>query len=224
MTAIQARLNIPPTGVFDERTHDAVELFQARCALTIDGKVGPITWEALFGDGSAPQSVQAGNGLTATALELACAEIGVTEAPPNSNRGPRVDEYVRAVGLSPSGAYPWCAAFVYYCFDQAARRLSCDNPLIRTAGVRDHWRRAPASARTSASAAIDQPSLVRPGMIFLIGTSGGNGHTGLVEKTLPGRLITIEGNTNDDGSREGYGVFRRCRPLAGINLGFLLYL
>ena len=39
-----------------------------------------------------------------------------------------------------------------------------------------------------------------------------------------GRLTTIEGNTNDGGSREGVGVFRRSeRKIASINKGFLDY-
>jgi len=39
-----------------------------------------------------------------------------------------------------------------------------------------------------------------------------------------GKLVTIEGNTNDGGSREGVGVFRRSgRRIRDINLGFIDY-
>jgi hypothetical protein len=35
-------------------------------------------------------------------------------------------------------------------------------------------------------------------------------------------LVTIEGNTNDNGSREGIGVFRReQRKISSINKGFV---
>ena len=61
-------------------------------------------------------------------------------------------------------------------------------------------------------------------MIFIIGTSSGKGHTGLVEKISGSLLTTIEGNTNDNGSREGIGVFRRTsRQIADINRGFIDY-
>lgn len=65
---------------------------------------------------------------------------------------------------------------------------------------------------------------MQPGFIFIMDFGGGVGHTGLVEKVLNGHLVTIEGNTNDGGSREGIGVFRRTgRKLASINKGFLDY-
>ncbi len=52
--------------------------------------------------------------------------------------------------------------------------------------------------------------------------TGGHGHTGLVSKVIGNNLETIEGNTNDDGSREGVGVFRRTgRSIANINRGFI---
>jgi hypothetical protein len=34
-----------------------------------------------------------------------------------------------------------------------------------------------------------------------------------VEKLEGKMVVTIEGNTNDDGSREGDGVYRKRRPL-----------
>ena len=61
-------------------------------------------------------------------------------------------------------------------------------------------------------------------MIFVLDTGGGAGHTGLVESIEGGRLITLEGNTNDGGSREGVGVFRRNgRKIVNINRGFIDY-
>jgi hypothetical protein len=55
-------------------------------------------------------------------------------------------------------------------------------------------------------------------------TGGGNGHTGIVEKVIGGRRVTIEGNTSDAGSREGIDVFRRdAGKIASINKGFIDY-
>jgi hypothetical protein len=46
----------------------------------------------------------------------------------------------------------------------------------------------------------------------------------LVEDFRDDRLITIEGNTNLPGDREGIGVFRRTgRKISDINKGFISY-
>lgn len=49
----------------------------------------------------------------------------------------------------------------------------------------------------------------------------GTGHTGFVERVDGSNIHTIEGNTNDEGSREGYEVARRVRQLKSFK-GFLL--
>ena len=140
---------------------------------------------------------------------------------------PKVDGYLRTVGLDPAaGSFAWCAAFVYWCFDEGAKSLGTPNPVIRTAGVLDHWNKAGARGirRISHDEATDQPSLVEPGMIFVFTTGSGNGHTGLVEQVEGVALTTIEGNTNMAALREGVGVFRRAaRRIGEINRGFLNY-
>lgn len=235
--AIQQRLNqagcgpIAADGVFGPETADAVELFQARSVdqhgvpLVVDGRVGPMTWAALFG--AAPVDERAGTALQAAVLDVASSQIGVMEEPPGSNRGPKVDEYLRSVKIDPAaGSFPWCAAFVYWCFQQAANKLAVANPAIRSGGVLDCWNKAGSSGvqRISSIEAQNEPALVKPGMVFVLSAGAGNGHTGLVERVDGVVLTTIEGNTNTGGSREGIGVFRRTgRRLAGINRGFIDY-
>lgn len=71
-------------------------------------------------------------------------------------------------------------------------------------------------------AALDSPGVLKPGKVFIIETGGGKGHTGIVSRIVGNRLETIEGNTNDGGSREGIGVFRRNgRTVDSINRGFI---
>jgi hypothetical protein len=53
-----------------------------------------------------------------------------------------------------------------------------------------------------------------------VALSHGTGHTGFVEKISNGIVYTIEGNTNEDGSREGYEVAKRERPLSSF-YGFI---
>jgi putative peptidoglycan binding protein/CHAP domain-containing protein len=236
--AIQHRLNslgcgpIDEDGDFGRKTKAAVKLFQIRFTdneglpLKVDGEIGPITWSALFGAASVPSSNKAVDELLARSLEVAASQVGVREDPPGSNRGPEVDRYVKAVGLNPEGEFPWCAAFVYFCFDRACEQLGRANPLIKTAGTLDHWSKAGARgvARVTAAEAKNDPSLVKAGQIFIIHHSGSAGHTGLVESTAGGKLVTIEGNSNEGGSREGIGVFRLTRrKIVDINKGFIDY-
>jgi hypothetical protein len=239
VSALQRRLNergcgpLEVSGVFDAATRIAVRLFQGRfpdragVPLVVDGTVGPLTWEALFGDESIVTLATTPDALLQTAVKIAADEVGVREEPPGSNRGPRVDAYLRAAGLDPAaGSFAWCAAFVYWCFEQAARRLERANPVVRTAGVLDHWRRAGQAGitRLAAAEATADPARVHPGMIFVLDFGGGAGHTGLVESVQGGRLVTLEGNTNDEGSREGIGVFRRTgRKVLSVNRGFIDY-
>lgn len=237
--AIQRRLNavgcgpLREDGVFGPETLESVELFQARSfdqfgtPLKVDGRVGPMTWATLFGIEIPPGVSRASSPLLQGTLVKASAEVGVREEPPGSNRGPQVDQFLRAAGVDPTrGSFPWCAAFVYWCFDQTSIALSVKNPVIRTAVVLDHWNKAGARGihRLSADECRDTPSLVQPGMIFIISTGGGKGHTGLVEEVRGVALTTIEGNTNEGGSRDGVGVFRRTsRRISDMNRGFIDY-
>jgi hypothetical protein len=235
--AVQQRLNslgcgpIEVDGVFGQQTLDAVELFQARsmdafgAPLPVDGLVGPMTWAALFGN-VISEVTHSTSPLLLETLVVAARELGVREEPVGSNRGPRVDQYVRSAGLDPAGHYPWCACFVYWCFDQAAAALGLKNPVVRTAGVLEHWNEAAdlGDVRRLANAeCIAEPQLVQPGMIFVILLSSGNGHTGLVEGVRGMLLTTLEGNTNDGGSREGIGVLRRTTRRISQMRGFIDY-
>jgi hypothetical protein len=165
--------------------------------------------------------------LLGSVLAVAGGEVGVMEDPPGSNRGPKVNQYLASVGLDAmDGSFPWCAAFVYWCFAQASTALAVSNPAVRTAGALDVWNLAGPKGfrRVTCAEASDRPSLVNPGTIFVISTGGGHGHVGLVESLAGVVLTTIEGNTNDGGSREGVGVFRRSgRRISGINQGFVDY-
>lgn len=221
-----------PDGVYGRAVADAVRLFQAQFAgidgqpLAVDGVVGPATWAVLFGDGSVPLDPHPASPLLAKAVQVAATQVGVREDPRRANRGPQVDAYVRSVGLDVREAHPWCAAFVYWCFERAAERVRSENPLPRTGSVLEQWTRGPAhgARHLAGEDAATDPFLVKPGFLFVIDAGRGRGHMGLVERAGPGTLVTIEGNTNLAGAREGVGVFRRgTRRLTEIVPGFLDY-
>lgn len=231
--AIQEQLNsrgcgpVTVNGSFDDTTENAVKLFQTRFVdqnnnpLKSDGKVGPISWASLFGLTTIASITTTSNDLLKKVLQVAVSQIGVMEEPVGSNNGTMVNKYQDAAG-SPHGQ-AWCMAFIYYCFKEAATALGRSNPAVKTGSVMDHWNRATCKKITAARAK-QNTSLVLPGQVFIISTGGGHGHTGLIEAVDGGLLTTIEGNTNDDGSREGIGVFRRKkRTISSINTGFLEY-
>lgn len=138
-------------------------------------------------------------------LLIAKSQIGVQEIPKNSNSGPDVKKYLKSVGLSEG--YPWCMAFVFWCVKQSALKTAIKNPLKKTGGVIDQYNSCPKIRQ----------ALPKPGDIFIMDYGKGIGHTGFVTKVLAnGSVKTIEGNTNDDGSREGYEVCERTRKITSI--------
>lgn len=234
---IQKQLNhlgcgpVDVDGDFGNQTLNAVKLFQARYTdtsgrpLLVDGKLGAITWAALFGEVDTPQAKT--STLLQITLQIAQSQIGIMEQPKGSNRGPEIDQFLRSVGLDPkTGSYAWCAAFVFWCFNEAGSQTAMNNPVVRTAGVMDHWNKAGQRhiPRLLMNDAFNDPAKIKPGFLFVISTGGGLGHIGFVERVNSGLLTTIEGNTSNNGSREGIGVFRReSRKVSQINRGFIDY-
>jgi hypothetical protein len=142
-------------------------------------------------------------------LQSAQSQIGITEKPKGSNAGPEVEIYLRSVGLGKG--FAWCMAFVYWNVLQASIKLEIKNPLKKTAGVLDQYNSRPLLW-------VKSPKV---GDIFIMDFGKGVGHTGIVELVFEnGTIQTIEGNTNDDGSREGYKVCRRTRNVNSMK-GFL---
>jgi hypothetical protein len=150
------------------------------------------------------------------ALAIASTQVGQMERPAASNRGPMVDEYLKSVGIDPVhttvAQRQWSAAFVYWSFKTAASSLIRPCPAPRVVACLEQWTRAGevhGVRRIQRSEAYANPSLIKPGVVFVCDFGGGTGHAGLVERVLDsGRLMTLEGNTNSNGSRTGVGVFR----------------
>ena len=154
---------------------------------------------------------------TAALLIAARATLGVREYG-GKNRGHLIDGWNEAIPV-PLGS-PWCASWVYGMHGEAAKSVGIDNPCPRTAGALKMWHLAPEAARRQ---------LPAPGDVFVIDTGdpGGYGHVGIVEMVTPdgGTVVTLEGNTNAAGSREGDQVgthtWKPRDGRRGILLGYL---
>lgn len=230
--AIQLRLNelgygpFEGTGDFGPKTKAVIKQFQATHRdekgnpLEIDGKVGPITWAVLFGENSVSFYNETPNELLAAGVQVARSQLGVMEQPPGSNKGPEVNQYLASVNCPP-GSF-WCAAFVYWCFEKAAADLGRASPLVKTGGCLMHWNKS-VGKKIKSTEAANNPSLVKPGQLFIIDHGSGLGHMGIVEAVEGGFIHTIEGNSNPSGSSNGIGVFQLQRKIIKINKGFIEY-
>jgi hypothetical protein len=146
------------------------------------------------------------------ALKVALTQLGKQENPKNSNWGKPVQDYLASVGITFPAS--WCMAYVYWCFKQASLNLKVTNPLIKTGGVLAHWNQADSKYKISLNP--------EPGDIFIMDFGKGLGHTGIVESTTASHINTIEGNSNNDGSRNGNEVVRHNMAKTSIK-GYLRY-
>ena len=170
--------------------------------------------------------------------------VNVKEIPSGSNTSPEIDRYLKTAGLPNNQAeyaktkyrkksgkpyhagYAWCAAFVYTMFDDFCKKINVANPVVKTARVASLWSKADSSLKISISEARKYPNLVKPGQIFIMLYGGGKGHTGIVTAVDVANksFTTIEGNSTQEGSREGHRVCRNTRKLSDAKLaGFIDY-
>ena len=127
-------------------------------------------------------------------LEKAREQIGVVEQPLGSNRGPEVDAYNKSAG-APLGS-PWCASVQHWTGKQIGVVLP------------NAW-----SPSWFPKARIIPREQVRAGDFLGVPSQKMEriAHIAVVERVEGNRVITLEGNTNAEGSREGHGYFRRSR-------------
>jgi hypothetical protein len=144
-------------------------------------------------------------------IAIAQKEVGNEEIPRGSNWGVNVQKYLASVGINFPAS--WCMAFVYWCFDEAYKSQNMQNPLVKTGGVMHAW---------EVTATGHRASPPQPGDIFIMDFGQGLGHTGIVVSVDGPNLHTIEGNTNDTGSREGFEVCQKVRHISGMK-GFLRF-
>ncbi len=189
------------------RRFQAAHLEPTGKRLLVDGEIGPKTAAALYENYTLPDVFS----VSGRAVDIAISQIGITELPLGSNKGPQVSIYHRTVGVGEGN--PWCMSFIYWCFSQAARQLGVKNPMPKSAHCKTVWNLAVQKELPTLQAdmAREHPELVVPGMvpIWIIAPLTGAGHTGIIPATAGRQWTTVEGNTNElTMSREGVMVAR----------------
>ena len=144
-------------------------------------------------------------------LAVAYAEVGTKEYPPGSNTV-KYNDWL--YGKKVSGAdYPWCAAFVCWCFDKAS--LSHLTPITASCVAilqyaKDNKRFVSASE-------------LRPGDVVLYKFATNNraaNHVGIVTAVTDKTITAIEGNTSVTSDDNGGAVMVRYRDRTPIVGGF----
>lgn len=150
--------------------------------------------------------------------QIYTSQIGVRERQVNS--GPEVEQFLRYVKL-PKGN-PWCAAFVCWVYGEADVRtprtgwspdLFRNEKVIWTSG--EQRTRIRDSRRLQNGVTEQQPRTADVFGIYFP-EKGRIAHVGFVDEWNGTWLITVEGNTNLSGSREGDGVYRKRRLVRSI--------
>lgn len=209
--------NIPTIvvdGDFGPATERALKRFQAQYGLKIDGIFEVDSVEAI----TAPM-LKSFNNLDIPEGDVSdrilfvakrFADVHPVELP--GNRGPWVRSFMR--GHDGDWA-AWCAGLVSTCVDLA---IGTDDRDLKWT-----WSTVKLKQYAKESSNIDffPAEMVRnryveaePGDIFLVEKLNGMPrHTGIIVAQEGDMLLTIEGNTNDEGSREGWELVRRRRNI-----------
>jgi len=201
-------------GAFGPATAFAVRQFQKQARLRQDGVVGPRTFALLVRPMTEALRPIAASGGDLGDLVCRYARRHLAAAPREvggQNRGPWVRLYMED---REGEEWRWCAGFACVRLGQACRTLAVDPPFPPSVSCDSLAAGARARGLFLVGTAGLDTGRVRPGSLFLNRRTDSDWtHTGIVLSCRDEVLETIEGNTNDDGSREGYEVCHRWRGM-----------
>jgi len=215
--------NIVIDGKFGPATQHSVCQFQAKRGLKVDGIVFEITFrELLIPLENVTREIPVNN-RSAGEMVAAYAKQHLEEHPREvggQNKGPWVRLYMNG---NEGHQWPWCAGFVSFILKQTFYNMGKDLPFKTSFSCDLLATYAMEKGRFLRGFKVENQRQVKPGVLFLSRRSPTDWvHTGIVTGVdfTNGIFYTIEGNTNDEGSREGYEVCTRTR--AFTNKDFLL--
>ena len=210
-------------GDFGSGTHDALVVFQNQNGIPATGNFDLRTWSALTAPLHRALAPVAAEGKSLHEMVLAVAAQHLAEKPielGGDNRGAWVRLYMDGMDGSEMA---WCAGFVCFILQQACLGLGRSMPIKRRVGVDELVGDAKAGGRFIDGDALPTAdarlSRVPAGSLFALrGSAAGDWiHTGLVTQAGGDAFRTIEGNTNTDGSRNGFEVIARSRSYRSVD-------
>lgn len=224
---IQEWLNLHEMGLdidgdFGRITERKIKQFQEAHGITPSGIVEAETFQELV----APLRrvlqpiTPADTGDSLSNLVAAYALAHLQEHPRETggqNRGPWVRLYMKG---NEGPQWAWCAGFVSFLMAQAAETLQSSLPIPGSFSCDTLAAQGQSAGRfIKESALADGTTSVSDlpaASLFLVRRTNTDWtHTGIVTHFHEDCFDTIEGNTNDDGSREGYEVCARTRGYGG---------
>ncbi|MCC6540466.1 MAG: peptidoglycan-binding protein [Bryobacterales bacterium] len=202
-------------AAFGPATEACVRKFQKAAALAVNGQVDTVTGAALLAPLTAALKPQAPGHKSLAALTVAYARQHLKQHPieiGGENRGPWVRLYMEG---EEGAQWPWCAGFAMFVVRQAAQTRGEAMPLPYVFGCDHLADLAKAAGRFLRPKSAADYSAIRPGYLFLVRRNDLHwSHVGIVAAVRDGETIeTIEGNTNDSGSPEGFEVCQRTRGI-----------
>lgn len=207
-------------GDFGPDTLEVVTEFQKHNQLQEDGIVGNQTWGKLTEPmRNAFTRINDSTDFAELIIRYAEQHVKACARELRQNEG----TWVRAYMDGHEGRnFPWCVGFVQTIIDQATFTLhktltdfmpstySCD--VLGDYGLSEKRLIRNSTLRKS-------PDKIKPGDVFLlVKTERDWIHTGIITEREGNWIHTIEGNTNDEGSREGIEVCRRKRNFTSRNI------
>ena len=202
-------------GVFGAATEAGIKAFRRDRRLPVNGPVDA----AAFGRLSAPMEravttpKRVPKDLGAAVVEVASRHLAQH---PREIGGQNLGPWVRLYMHGNQGTdYPWCVGFTWFVISQACGALDVEVPLVKTYScdrLAADGCKKDLMVREAEIGRSDPAELLPPGTVFLQRRMPGDWtHAGLIVVAGKETFETIEGNTNDEGSREGYEVCRRIR-------------
>lgn len=197
---------------FGPATDYAVRQFQKKKKLKVDGIVDQRTFTKLIEPMTSALHPIAANDKQLGEMVVAYAKQHWKQHPieiGGQNRGPWVRLYMKG---NEGPAWPWCAGFVSFILEQARQSLNTPLPIQTSFSCDILAANAKEKGRFLQETQIAEKSQIRAGSLFLNRRTATDWvHTGIVIEADEEFFHTIEGNTNDEGSREGYEVCKRIR-------------
>ena len=197
-------------GDFSAASDFAVRQFQKKNNLKPDGVVGKNTFATLIKPIKYVLEEQTPKSLLGSTV-VAYAKRHLKQSPreiSGQNRGPWVRLYMKG---NDGAEWAWCAGFACFLMEQACKSKQVPLPITSSFSCDSLAASAKEQGLFLSERRLDR-SIIKPGMFFLNRrTSTDWTHVGIVTEASEEVFMTIEGNTNDEGSREGYEVCQRIR-------------